>query len=151
MREIKFRAWDKVHSEMFDTFPPRYLDMKIPKDTKLMTMDMEVLAIGIDSDLYVLDECGNWEALDSREYELMQYTGLKDKNGVEIFERDICSDPNYKYPYEVKYVQDLYDDNGSLYAGWNVGIPEEGINESIYGPTVIGNIYENPELIAERK
>lgn len=72
---------------------------------------------------------------------LMQYTGLKDKNGVEVFDGDIMFYEQDWYQYTlVKYDKDklafvLYDGCERLYHElWEPG-------------EVIGNIHENPELI----
>lgn len=83
---------------------------------------------------------------------LMQYTGLKDKNGVEIYEGDICnvtktSIIDNRHVAEVRwqtnvarvaFVIDYHNDDGKLFYGYH-----ELNHESI---EVIGNIYENSEL-----
>ena len=81
---------------------------------------------------------------------LMQFTGLFDKQGVEIYEGDICrcyggiqAFGQYEYSgiYEVKYTGNGFDmikDNCGY--GW-------GLSETIDEIEVIGNIYENPELL----
>lgn len=87
--------------------------------------------------------------------ELMQYTGLKDKNGREVYDGDIVNawSQVYKGRFEVKWRQE-----GSscwiLYPAWKNNefwkihgtLHEDG---QFYdkGLEVIGNIYENPELL----
>ena len=65
MREIKFRAWDKAHEKIFTSKSPGS-------------------AIS-----WALDENGFLEIISSWNIVLMQFTGLKDKNGKEIYEGDI--------------------------------------------------------------
>lgn len=83
----------------------------------------------------------------AEDFILMQYTGLKDKNGVEIYDGDI-----------VKYIHiDYIDQNTSVYRYFIVECESaaEGMypfnNEyfSVYGDDyeIIGNIYENPEMM----
>lgn len=84
---------------------------------------------------------------------LMQSTGLKDKNGVDIFDGDVVQAEQYLtttipvringiVKYSNKYTM-FYLDNGSerhdLYM--------QSLGGSIYNFEIIGNIYENPELL----
>lgn len=79
---------------------------------------------------------------------LMQYTGLKDKNGVEVFEGDIVIawSQGVKGAFEIKR---RIDGLWLLYPAWKDGqfwylSPTEDGRETI---EIIGNIYENPDLL----
>ena len=76
---------------------------------------------------------------DPIKYIWMQYTGLKDKNGKEIYEGDILrdNDMRFKSKWEIKW-KTIYSDEGyPIAVGW----------ETYDNVIVIGNIYENPELL----
>jgi hypothetical protein len=109
MREIKFRAWDNENNKMIDPF------------------------------LYA-KENGRFIGLitDSDDLTPMQYTGLKDKNGKEIYEGDIM-DYGLGRTFYISFV------GGSFVATFN----ERVINTMIpfYNYSAIGNIYETPHLI----
>lgn len=112
-REIKFRAWDKLRNEM------QFFD-----------------------DLYWFEENFVSYVPDSR-YILMQFTGMRDKNGAEIYEGDILKVIGWRGSngrVEVKWGRvDASDDAGSNMVGFPC------FDE--YGePEIIGNIFENPEL-----
>ena len=120
MREIKFRAWDK--------------------NTKKIIIDLPMVICYKAFWLY--DELNN--AMEyyghGNDYILMQYTGLKDKNGKEIYEGDIIQFPEI-IPLTVGY------EKGSFV--WGNLAPFITIREKLeeMPGKVIGNIYENPDLL----
>ena len=126
MRQIKFRAWDKNNKKM------------------IFSNDMQKLEIGI----YIQDF----------NQELMQFTGLKDKNGKEIYEGDIVKISNKSYKIEWNQLHCSWGLFG-LKGGMERDITADWINDDGTTPKrwevkyyeVIGNIYENPELIEENK
>jgi uncharacterized phage protein (TIGR01671 family) len=128
MREIKFRAWDniagrfKTGTELAETIIRVELDG----------------AIELKGAIYNISEVT-----------LMQYTGLKDKNGVEIYEGDICRFVNIENG-DIE-VSPIIFERANFTTNWSSqGL---GILFSIYDGDIeiIGNIYENPELVEEAK
>ncbi|MHB9161368.1 MAG: YopX family protein [Nitrosotalea sp.] len=76
-------------------------------------------------------------------YGAMQYIGLKDKNGKEIWEGDIVELDGYNY--KIEYYKNKFVLTG-FYKTLSITIdPEE--EDAIELITVIGNIYETPELL----
>lgn len=135
MREIKFRAWDKRLQQM--------------------VLDINLLSSSKATVAWLSDHgMGSYFNPVAENYQVMQYTGLKDKNGVEIFEGDVthCTDEPHSEPHVVEYISDdaafmvsRRNPDGSL-------ICMEWLVDEFRTPSmnvqVIGNIYENPELIS---
>jgi uncharacterized phage protein (TIGR01671 family) len=85
--------------------------------------------------------------------QVMQSTGLLDKNGVEIFEGDIIIDPTYgegDVEYRSKFVV-VFEQNPYCMGFIAKSIKSENSYEDLLGAfskiQIIGNIYENPELL----
>ena len=94
--------------------------------------------------------------LGSTRFNLMQYTGIKDKNGKEIYEGDILqipalhSDQPESNPYDI--VQIIIRNGCTMWKDISTGKEELiylwlGDSDTDEDSTIIGNIYENPELI----
>lgn len=140
MREIKFRAWDKEENEMID----KHRDER--NDYDEYWADVYALQLGLIENI----------SKDER-FVLMQFTGLHDKNGKEIFEGDVVKDK--KYTHEVRFGEECVD--ASDYETYSVGIVGfymtnylgekyefDAINsQNAKDLEIIGNIYENPELL----
>lgn len=140
MREIKFRVYDKAKH-------PAY------KDKSISRMSYFGGSYGINDDgwLNFVSPPGKAPIGDheqSRFSPLMQYTGLKDKNGVEIYEGDIIRNERDDY---LSYIS--FNNGGFVYSecGWQEGMnPDTGgyLHADTSGISeVIGNICENPELL----
>ena len=137
MREIKFRAWDKKKKSM-NQFDRCHVGRGF--GTLLFGFSPRLEDYGVEKN--------------KSAFTFMQYTGLKDKNGKEIYESDIVlSDPKdglgtcdnlrkYKVFWGV--------------SGWELHNMKDGVGGcpvwSIAHATneIIGNIYENPELLDDK-
>ena len=90
-------------------------------------------------------------------YQLMQYTGMKDVNGKEIYEGYIVTHRYVGESYETFIVKFGEYDNNMTYEDYvqGVGFYLEDINngdiEIFCNHKVIGNIYENPELLGDKE
>ena len=79
-----------------------------------------------------------------KDWDVMQYTGIKDKNGVEIYEGDVLSGFNGELTVEMKWSN---EDGGYYVSEINRVSGGMATMEYLQNFKVIGNIHENPELI----
>lgn len=138
-REIKFRAWDRVGKCMVDWFTARQTAFNINVENPLMYQ------------LFTR----NYQDISDVGFDLMQYTGLQDKYGIDIYEGDIVRG-NWWSAYEYIGVIKFGETNGLHYDfyGWYVDYIDHNShpsNDSIHDINtkfeVIGNIHQNPELL----
>lgn len=132
----KFRAWDKENDRM------------IYPSTEGVCFELD------DDGINILDVSGDYPedhtfpAIDSF---LMQSTGLKDKNGVEIFEGDVVSVRNHPFQKTEKSGAGIEID-GDYAISWNEGDLTWCAGNLLLARlkpyvTVAGNVWENPELL----
>ena len=133
MREIKFRAWDK-DAEIFVYSDKEYDDyfyaMLVGNSLKVFRIDNIMTEYGPDYKNTEIEKP-------------QQYTGLKDKSKKEIYEGDVVSQDD-------EYVGEVFYSNGAFWYckdnWWPIQHMRQGTTYHFEGE-IIGNIYENPELI----
>lgn len=115
MREIKFRTWDKLNKEMINIESINFQERRVYKN--------------------------DVSYRNFNDTELMEYTGLKDMKGKEIYEGDILFET-----FREEYFKVVFE-NGSFRAE----VDEYSLDLEDYAHIceVVGNIYESPELMEE--
>lgn len=143
MREIEFRGWDKKRNEMI--FYPNWYTL----------YDSHVLVFDDDPNPSYIDESDV-----ERDIELMEFTGLVDKNGTRIFENDIATDGRSTvqiawmdtHGWGCKVLSPNGLSQGLTFPLWQWdncgknGSRQLTVIGNIHDKEVIGNIFDNPEL-----
>ena len=119
MKEIKFRAWNALNKKMLDW-----------------------------GDIFHLPA---WEIFpgtpEQRPFNIMQYTGMEDKNGREIYEGDIIKYDDVNGEAHTQVIR--YDDENGAFCCDRRALVDHF--DCMWEAEVIGNIYENPELLKDIK
>ncbi len=150
MRELKFRIWDKEKGEMF-----------LPESQEFILIPTHP---GWGADRHFTDEkleshdisYFDWASADliGGRYTIMQFTGLLDKNGKEIFEGDILATSNDNPKYDIWKKEERgysivhWDESNDGWSGTKWHWAKD--DDSVYWLgfiEVIGNIYEHPDLM----
>lgn len=139
MREIKFRAWDKSCNKMLDVY-----NCDFSNEELICTINKELICIMNIKRRF-------------HEVILMQYTGLKDCNDIDIYENDIVKFSVFDYEdIDTQYVG-VIKWQGSRFTIWNNENCEFYGSDGAFdldwvlsqddGFEVKGNIYQNSELL----
>lgn len=126
--EIKFKAWHKAHKRFYKVIA--LYQMMSGKVTKLMLEGLQnLIPIGA--------------------VELLQYTNLKDKNGVEIYLGDIVKYLDYDYQGEDEHHNigcvDFDEEVGCYYFTNRFSVEMDEVDYSEV--EIIGSVHSNPELL----
>jgi uncharacterized phage protein (TIGR01671 family) len=157
MRLIKFRVWDIKKKQMF--YPHKECGLFIDADYETSEMFVRQNIVGGE------DYEGGLSRDEDSKYELQQFTGLSDKNGREIYEGDIVKierffvRPYVKNGSEIDYNcteggieigQIIWFDIHAKFLVSYEHIRYDDSEDFDYSKSrveVIGNIFENPELL----
>jgi uncharacterized phage protein (TIGR01671 family) len=139
MREIKFRAFDKSDGDEESVSRMIYSN-DLPYDLSLDFDNNGNIRFSVNYEYCDSfgDDHDNWEEIDN----IMQYSGIKDKNGKDIYEGDIVE---YESILTSRKQRRLVEYTGKY--GFNLKGAYYTPDDKFSCFEVIGNIYENPELL----
>lgn len=136
-REIKFRAWNKLEKRMESV---NFIKFFLNAYTMVSTRYRDEKSKKIYDDQFAYgQEDGSDNVI------LMQYTGLKDKHGKEIYEGDIVTGL-FNHTDIIGHI--VYGSDATFFIK-RKGLYGIGLNNAEDWLEVIGNIYENQELLKE--
>lgn len=129
MNETKFRVWEIDKKQMHEA-----------DDICVMFCSGELRKYRIFDGSDTMNFIGN-----DKHFEVMQYTGLDDKNGKEIYEGDIVRYINCNQAQkETRIIKWSVKQN---HVGFNLGVRSKETKHDKVNLEIMGNIYQTPELI----
>ena len=137
MLEIKFKIWDN-HNK------------------RICPINVDCYSISFHGDVWTIScgefydyTCYPFARLDDSRFKMLQYSGLKDKRGREIYESDILCVQTNDDPEDLEWeIVEVKFKNGCFWIGGNFNQPlyEITVNDKVDGE-IIGNIFDSPELL----
>lgn len=136
MREIKFRIWDIKNKELLQWDDIWYSVAKVPDELVGGVPWIPFISLAFKAE---------------DKYVVQQFTGLKDKNGKEIYDGDILKAKNDEWPWKEDCGWVCYYDSDAQYRiAWDLAglsCEDNGSFAECYDIEVVGNIYEHTELL----
>lgn len=151
-REIKFRAWDFNLKEMIDVD-----DIQFYRGDDVEVNGIKLKPKPRSEHPTIINTRSAWRIADGQDVVLMQFTGLLDKNGKEIYEGDIVEtsvnkkrwevlQKDYSYMFATNHITQI-----PMWKNWTGGYFFweflQLLKKAKGEIEIIGNIYSNPELI----
>ncbi len=132
-RDIRFRAWSSELNAMSNPFPFESIRNDVSETGFLRAYVLLKVAVKITLRSAYLDQC-----------DVMQFTGLQDGSGVDIFEGDLFCYGALPDIFKIEFVDGCFSYNSKI-SGYIPlkNLAKNGINQI----RIVGNIHENPELI----
>ena len=121
MREFKYRCWDKVNNQMFIV--------------ERLYFDKKGNATHVGIDIEALNDDETFQVVDIKHVELLEFTGLKDKNGVEVYESDILKNDDEEFAV-------VYDNEDACFTLQDDNVITNFQVENPAWYEVVGNIYQ---------